>query len=66
MNFDGIQDDDTDNRHDESGIVRLSDMFEDVNVSLKVKIECEHGLWLTKTLMVYRIMTQTTDMIRVA
>ena len=35
MNFDGIQDDDTDYGHDESWNVGFSDMFEDQNICLK-------------------------------
>ena len=41
VNFNGVQDDDTDNRHDESGIVRLCDVFEDVDVRLKLKIKSQ-------------------------
>ena len=37
MNFDGVQDDDTDDWHHESRKVGLSDVFEDVNVGLKLK-----------------------------
>ena len=38
MNFDGVQDDNTDNGHDQGSIVGLRDVLEDVDVGLKLEM----------------------------